>query len=99
MNLLPVAVLMLLVTCSYATSMERAIKSLVLPRSQADARMIYLHSSTINTLKSKDLRTMDESDDNAQHFQYLIHVDYVNSDYTQRITAQIEEWGGQVVYL
>jgi hypothetical protein len=102
MNLATIALFVMLVACSTlstASLMERVGKSLVLPRPQADARKIYLHSGTINTLKDKDLRSMDEISDDTHHFQYLVHVNAVNPDYTQRITAQIEEWSGKMVYL
>lgn len=93
----------LLVTCSglptSSSLSERGIKAPPLSRPQADGRMIYLHSETINTLKDKDLRFIEETPDSAQHFQYLVHVDEVNAEYTQHITAQIEEWSGKIVYL
>ena len=99
-----IIVFVVLVACGSALSssstINRATTTQILARPQTDARLIYLHSTTINTLKEKDLRAMDEETfDITRHFQYLVHVDTVNSTYTQRITAQIEEWSGKMMYL
>ena len=98
-----IIVFVVLVACGSALSsstINRATTTQILARPQTDTRLIYLHSTTINTLKEKDLRTMDEETfDTTHHFQYLVHVDTVNSTYTQRITAQIEEWSGKMMYL
>lgn len=46
-------------------------------------------------MQEKDIRNMFDLD---SHYQYLVHVEAVNEGYTQRITEQVEEWSGKVMY-
>lgn len=63
-----------------------------------DSKYIFLHSGTINTNNEKDILKMKERDLEGV-VQFLVHVEEINSSYTKVFSAQLEQWGGKIMYL